>query len=473
MSKLTRYTQQVFGSSAGTNQIAQFGSYVAGSPVYTTNPATIQALAEYLDGWFAAVVNGSSPAIEDMNALHYLFSYGLAYLMQEGVAEWDSGTTYYQYSLCNYSGVLYVSQTNSNLNNTPGSSPSNWVAYSQFSGLTVDGVLYASSSTTAASTSAGSQYQPLIANSSGAPSFQALALNQSAAITGTLAIANGGTGAASASAAFNALSPVTSTGDLILGNGTNSATRLGIGSNGQVLQAGSTTASWQTLPGNSTALKIPTVQKFTSGSGTYTTPSSPSPLYLKIKMVGGGSGGTGSSTAVAINGGTGGTGGNTTFGTSLLVANGGVGGSTFSGGATPATASLGSGPVGLALSGAVGGAGFYTNLTTAIYGQGGTGAASPLGGGGAAGGYGSVGTAAGSNTGAGGGGGGATSANANGIVTGCGGSAGAYVEAIITSPGTSYSYAVGAGGAAGSAGTSGYAGGAGGSGVIIVEEHYQ
>jgi hypothetical protein len=57
-------------------------------------------------------------------------------------------------------------------------------------------------------------------------------------------IANGGTGQATAGAAFNALSPITSTGDLILGNGTNSATRLGIGTSGYVLTSNGTTASW-------------------------------------------------------------------------------------------------------------------------------------------------------------------------------------------------------------------------------------
>jgi hypothetical protein len=59
-----------------------------------------------------------------------------------------------------------------------------------------------------------------------------------------LPIANGGTGQTTASAAFNALSPITTTGDLILGNGTNSATRLGIGANGYVLTSNGTTASW-------------------------------------------------------------------------------------------------------------------------------------------------------------------------------------------------------------------------------------
>jgi len=63
-------------------------------------------------------------------------------------------------------------------------------------------------------------------------------------VTGTVAIANGGTGQTTASAAFNALSPITTTGDLIIGNGTNSATRLGIGTSGYVLTSNGTTATW-------------------------------------------------------------------------------------------------------------------------------------------------------------------------------------------------------------------------------------
>lgn len=59
-----------------------------------------------------------------------------------------------------------------------------------------------------------------------------------------LPVANGGTGQTTASAAFNSLSPVTTTGDLIIGNGTNSATRLGIGANSYVLTSNGTTATW-------------------------------------------------------------------------------------------------------------------------------------------------------------------------------------------------------------------------------------
>jgi hypothetical protein len=87
-----------------------------------------------------------------------------------------------------------------------------------------------------------------------------------------IAIANGGTGQTTASAAFNALSPITTTGDLIIGNGTNSATRLAIGANTYVLTSNGTTASWQAASGGggtqATATALGTVYaKQTTGGG--------------------------------------------------------------------------------------------------------------------------------------------------------------------------------------------------------------
>jgi hypothetical protein len=81
-------------------------------------------------------------------------------------------------------------------------------------------------------------------------------------VTGTLGIANGGTGQTTATAAFNALSPITTAGDLILGNGANSATRLGIGTNGYVLTSNGTTASWAAIP--------TTVSSFSAGTTGFT-----------------------------------------------------------------------------------------------------------------------------------------------------------------------------------------------------------
>lgn len=77
-----------------------------------------------------------------------------------------------------------------------------------------------------------------------------------------LPIANGGTGQTTASAAFNALSPITSVGDLIIGDGANSATRLAIGANGYVLTSNGTTATWVAAGSGSG-----TVTSITAGTG--------------------------------------------------------------------------------------------------------------------------------------------------------------------------------------------------------------
>ena len=94
-----------------------------------------------------------------------------------------------------------------------------------------------------------------------------IAIAGSQITSGAVAIANGGTGQTSASAAFNALSPVTTTGDLIIGNGANSATRLAIGSNGYVLTSDGTTASWQASTGGVTSFSAGTTG-FTPSTGT-------------------------------------------------------------------------------------------------------------------------------------------------------------------------------------------------------------
>jgi len=63
-----------------------------------------------------------------------------------------------------------------------------------------------------------------------------------------LPILNGGTGATTASAAFNALSPLTTQGDTLYGGASGAGTRLAIGTAGQVLtvNAGATAPQWST-----------------------------------------------------------------------------------------------------------------------------------------------------------------------------------------------------------------------------------
>lgn len=116
MAKIVRKTAKIFGSSAGTNQIAEFGSLFAGTPVFSTDPAVIQSLTNWLQGWFAAVEDINSPAIEDMNAFCYVMAYQIAYILQQGIGEWDSGTTYYTNSYVSSGNTIYVSLQDNNLN---------------------------------------------------------------------------------------------------------------------------------------------------------------------------------------------------------------------------------------------------------------------------------------------------------------------------------------------------------------------
>lgn len=281
-----------------------------------------------------------------------------------------------------------------------------------------------------------------------------------AASGGVTAVINGGTGKTS-----------WTTNALIYADGATSVTSAGVGTSGQVMQSnGSGQApAMSTLPGNTNILKAPTMQKFTSGSGTYTLPTSPSPIYIVVRAIGGGGGGGGSGTA-ATSGNTGGSGGNTTFGTSLIVANGGSGGASYNigDGGTGGSASLGSGPAGDNIQGGDGQTGFLATVSTVDF-AGGQGGSSCLGGGGA--GRAAAGSAG--KTTSGGGGGGAGIAGVISGAAGGGGGSGGCVLATILTPSATYSYAVGAAGAAGTAATSGFAGGAGGTGELIVYEYYQ
>ena len=129
----------------------------------------------------------------------------------------------------------------------------------------------------------------------------ATATSGAVTVAGTLAIGNGGTGQTTAGAAFNALSPITTTGDLILGNGTNSATRLGIGANGYLLTSNGTTASWQAAPAGG----VTTFSAGTTGLTPSTATSGAVTLAGTLAIANGGTGQTSASAALSALGGIG------------------------------------------------------------------------------------------------------------------------------------------------------------------------
>ena len=272
------------------------------------------------------------------------------------------------------------------------------------------------------------------------PNANATILTDNTAVT----VPQGGTGLTTLTTAYGVVCAGTTA------NG--SLQNAGAGTSGQYLKSNGTSS----LP-SFASFTPPTIQKFTSGSGTYTTPAGA--LYLKVRMTGGGGGGGGS----GLTGGTGGTGGNSTFGTSLLTANGGAGGAFNAQGASGGSPTVSSPAISiLDIAGSSGG----TAEQARAFAYGGAGGSNPISA-----------VAPMSNAAAGlsgklGGGGGGAGAGATAIITASGGGAGAYIEAIISSPSATYSYSVASGGAGGTAGTSGLAGGAGGNGFIEITEYY-
>jgi hypothetical protein len=249
------------------------------------------------------------------------------------------------------------------------------------------------------------------------------------------------------------------------GNLSSAATGDAIGGFFKVPIVGWTSAASSTATQNQTLL--PTIQKFTSGSGTYTKPAGVS--YITVKMVGGGGGGSGGGSATGTSAGAG---GNTTFGTGT-AGGGGAGGYQSVGGA-PGTCTNGAGWLGNA-TGFPGSGGQGGSLEQGSVGQasGGSGGASAFGGGGAGGNYNNTGSAGGTNTGGGGGAGGSGAAATT--IGGSGGGAGCAIVAIIPNSAlaSTFSYSVAAAGTAGGPGASGNAGAAGGSGYIEITEYYQ
>lgn len=121
MAKIDRKTQKIFAGQAGSKEITEFGTAKLATPIYTTNLDLIQN-TNFLNGWSSAILADKSPWEEDMNALFFALTKQLAYLFQEGIAEYDENTTYYMGSLAkvvdNKGNItVYKSKINENTGN--------------------------------------------------------------------------------------------------------------------------------------------------------------------------------------------------------------------------------------------------------------------------------------------------------------------------------------------------------------------
>jgi hypothetical protein len=161
--------------------------------------------------------------------------------------------------------------------------------------VTTGDLLYGSATNTWSKLPLGIGYKSLVVNAGGTQlEWNAVALNQNAAVSGQLGISNGGTGQSTANAGFNALAPTTSKGDLIVNNGTANV-RQAVGADTYVLTADSTTASgvkWAAAAASG-------VSTFSGGSTGFTPSTATSGAVVLAGTLVIANGGTGATTVAA------------------------------------------------------------------------------------------------------------------------------------------------------------------------------
>lgn len=336
MARLTRKTLSLFAGSAADN--GQFGSAQASAPLVSSDPTVLQQLTAWTNGWFDAVIGGRRvPPLEEFQGVQYVHSYMAAYLMQEGIAEYDAGTTYYQHSKAMQPGTykMYGSITDANIGN-PLTDVVHWQFLQDLSAQAVSGYY-------GVTTNAGNVYSVTTSPSVGAlVAGQAYEIKFNAANTGAITLNVD---------AIGAVSVLDKDGNALSSGAIVAARRYFLFFDG---------AEFIILGELGVAPSIKSVKTQTiTGSGTYT--PSPFMVYAEVEAVGAGGGGGGANGATAVGGGggaggydrtvltaatigasqaciigasgsggsaaggSGGTGGNTTFG-AILTASGGGGG---------------------------------------------------------------------------------------------------------------------------------------------------
>lgn len=135
MAKITRVLQKVFGLTGDQSHFAAFGSRIEAPPgVFTKDPATIQSEDAFTNNGLKQAVNpvNSATFLEDLNGIFLLAFRQLASIFQDGIPEYEAGTSYYIGSIVRKAGTFeqYGSIVDDNVGNALPSQASN--AYWQY-----------------------------------------------------------------------------------------------------------------------------------------------------------------------------------------------------------------------------------------------------------------------------------------------------------------------------------------------------
>lgn len=131
MAKLPRVTAKVFASNAAEDDLGQFGSALTGAKITNNDISVLQALPAFEVGWRDAVISSRNyPTLQEMNSVQRIASQQIAYTLQNGMPEWDEGTTYYTNQFCRVGTDFYYSLLDDNIGNQPEISPNEWKLWS-------------------------------------------------------------------------------------------------------------------------------------------------------------------------------------------------------------------------------------------------------------------------------------------------------------------------------------------------------
>lgn len=106
--KLQRFFQKIFGQDAQPSERSIIGFFAeTGTCSIANTIEDAQSLNRFEGGIDQILIGENSPTKEDVNSLFWILSYQIAYLMQNGIPEWNEDTEYYLGSICRYEGELY------------------------------------------------------------------------------------------------------------------------------------------------------------------------------------------------------------------------------------------------------------------------------------------------------------------------------------------------------------------------------
>ena len=132
MAKIPRKTQKIFALNP-TKPNSEFGAIQDIGINPSQDLDVLQQNDAWDKGWASATANPpfDIPPLNDFQTLDYVETSQIAYIMQEGISEYDPGTEYHQKSIVKKPGTydLYGSVINVNLGNAlpaAGASDDNW-----------------------------------------------------------------------------------------------------------------------------------------------------------------------------------------------------------------------------------------------------------------------------------------------------------------------------------------------------------